>query len=316
MSHVEPGQEPPQNNNNNNNEISWKVPVAAAILGALLVGAFVVYAIVVGPVDSTDAAIRERSAVGSAALPSSELPPGFVALPSGIGLKAQSVVDTDATPEVAVSSAVPGDDEPGQVPPDEIAFWELQTSDGTEIMNSQVARLDAPGVTTVTFDGQPPGDLQHIIAYVATDSSRRQTVIESREHITGEPASFTVDVAGGAVLTGVVWIGDGGGFVEWSVDGAMPAKVNVIASLFETTDRSSEQHDEILLGPEHQLSAADRDVSAAMEPLYGFNGSYELLPSDGETIELTTTTAVSIEITTETVTAVTPGVAVSLPPGG
>ena len=92
-------------------EIPWKPAVFAAALGALLVGAFVIYAIVVSPDEPLGAAPTDTVAPTTTVpdpVPATEFPPSFTAVTESVGARVEAVDVSSTTTAIAVSTAVRG----------------------------------------------------------------------------------------------------------------------------------------------------------------------------------------------------------------
>jgi hypothetical protein len=275
-------------------EISWKLPVIAAIVGALLVGVFVIYAVVAGPVDEPE----------TDAVQSTDLPPGFVALSSGTGIKFESMTETEGSILVVASSAVPGSVDPDDVAPAEMARWELETDAGVVLMDGQYATNTAAGNTTVVFSGGKVSGEPHLVAYPATESTHRITTLEVTADSLGEGTEFAIDMGEGAVITGEVTAADGWGFVEWSTGGPMTAKVDVVVTFMGTDDPSTESIEEARLIPGHLAASPDDTGPVQAVPLFGYRGRYQLYPSGASASAGMDPTAIVMEIQSTAVTKV------------
>ena len=283
-------------------EISWKPPVIAAVVGALLVSVFVIYAIVAGPVDEPE----------SGAVQSSELPQGFTALPGGTGLKLESVTQAEGEILVGVASAVPGTADPRQTPPVEIAYWELETEAGVVVMDRQFG-ADTTGSTTVAFTGEMVPGEQHLVAHPATDSTLRTTSLEHTADSPGRTFEFASDAGEGVTVTGKVTVGDGWGYVDWSVEGGTTAKVDVVVTFAGEDDQSTDAIEVTRLIPAHFLDPADASGVVRAAPLFAYGGRYQLYRSGGSGDARLTPTPIVIEVTAIVATTVGEPVVVKVP---
>lgn len=283
-------------------EISWKVPVTAAIAGALLVSVFVIYAIVVGPADESD----------TGAVQSTELPHGFTPLPGGSGIKVEFVTQGEEEIHVGIASAVPGTAEPRLAPPVEVAYWELETDAGSVLMDRQFG-ADTTANTTVVFNGEMISGDQHVVAHPVMASTQQSTTLEVTADGPGETFEFTFDVAEEVTVAGEVTVGDGWGYVDWSADANETAMVDVVVTFAGLEDPSSDALEVVRLVPGHLLDRTDGSGVVRAAPLFSYGGQYQLYRTGGSADAQPTRAPIVIEITSTVVTTLGEPVVVTFP---
>lgn len=295
-------------------EIPWKPPVIAAIIGALLVSALVIYAIVAGPNDEPGDVTSGRTE--TEAVRSTDVPPGFTALPSGNGARIEAATSSDTLYVVGVSFAVAGSEAPSEVAPDQIAYWELRSDADAIVMTEQLSEIGILGNTTVVFGvGEVPGEPQ-LAAYPIADVVERTDEIEVPSDDIPGGVGFSIDVEPGVSVDGVVTIGDGWGHVDWSLEGGVTAKLDTVVTFVGTDDPGTEGIDETQLIPGHLRTLSQGLGAVEAAPLHGFSGS-DQLDRVGEPLSSTNEpTAIVIEFDAEVVVAVSDSVAVGFPPSG
>ncbi len=289
-------------------EIPWKIPVAAAIAGALAVAIFVIYAIVVGPTaeDVLDADPGSSAVVTPE--PSNSLPDGYIRVTDQIGARVESVEVSSPGPVVAVSTAVPGSIDSAGIPPLDVAYWEIVTSEGSTQMHKQyrwpgLSGTDGGYVSVafpqgVTLSG---GDLNvYLVESVETQTA-------SVEVPRGSLTDLSIDLGDGrSVVVDSMVVAPDGGSVAWRTEGGMTARVDAIVTLI-TTDGAA-----VTLTPEYASAYNDVLLGSEAVPLpYQFQSEYRLV-SDRDDDEGIDVTAISVELRITSVSAVEDPVALSV----
>ncbi|MGI9584239.1 MAG: hypothetical protein ACR2N7_01455 [Acidimicrobiia bacterium] len=184
--------------------VDWKAPVVAAVLGALAVGAFVVYSIVSAPPDEDFARVDGTTQSGEATL---------------------FFVSTDL---VATATAPP---------PTEVAEWVVEGANEFSTGGFQYRGVDSPGNITVAA---PPGqsiEATRLVARVADG-------IEIQEHrvtgldVDGPILREGVEISLGGVRTLVIdrlSIEGGYGWVAWHTEGDVAVRVDTLVTLGDDT---------------------------------------------------------------------------------
>lgn len=255
-------------------DLAWKPPVTAAIIGALLVSAYVIYAIVAGP--TSDQEDLELVSAGAEAVQSTELPPGFTTFPSGNGARIEVVSSSDDGLLLGVTSAAAGSEVPSEVPPDQIAYWELQSDAGVTEMEEQLSAIGVLGNTTVAFELDDVSGESQLVAYGVVDVVEHASDIETPPSVGLGETDFSIEVEPGVTVDGVVTIGDGWGYVDWSLAGGVAAKLDVLVTFVGTDDPGTEEADETRLIPGHLRTLSQGIGAVEAAPLYGFDASYQL----------------------------------------
>ena len=261
-------------------EIPWKPPVIAAILGALAVAAFVIYAIVSGPVDepgSDDLFVPPA--------PSKDAPAGYTLLrsDSDVGVRVESVTRGGGSSIVVVSSAVEGTTDPTDSPPPDVAYWEMGPDGARVMMDVQIASDDAAGTTTILFPGETISSGSIIVAHPMEAVASAGTEIEVAPTMIGEPIAFVVDIEPGIAITGRVTVGDGWGTVEWTAPDGLVATLDIEATFVGTENPAADMSEPIRLVPAYDPALARPGTIIIPKPLYGFGGSYALY-GDGRSL--------------------------------
>ena len=127
-------------------EMPWKLPVSAAILGALLTAIYVIFTIVNAPTEDPDAPPTDI------AITSSAFPSGYGAVGSDVAMRGDVLRWSSSGTTVFVSSVVRPGVDPATVAPVEIAAWTLTSAGGEVSMKHQSMAAATPGSLTVAFD--------------------------------------------------------------------------------------------------------------------------------------------------------------------
>jgi hypothetical protein len=282
-------------------DIPWKPPVIAAIIGALLVAAFVIYAIVNGPVDDPEA-----DAFAARPVPSKDLPPGYVSLPAtvpqpeGIGIKVEWVGREGGLSTVVVSSAIPGIADPDQFAPPDVAFWELGPEGERVMMDSQFASDSAPGTTTIVFSTELIPSI--VVAHPVAGSTSVMEEIEFGPSTIGQEIPIALEVEPDAVITGIVTVGDGWGFVEWTAPADTYATLDVEARFPGTENPAADMLEPVRLVPMYDSSLSRPGSVITPTPLWSRGGSYVLVGDGGSFADADDVTSIVLRITGSIVT--------------
>ncbi len=281
-------------------EIPWKPPVIAAVVGAVLVAAFVIYAVVSGPAEDPEADAARP-------VPSQDLPPGYQPMHDGssrsddVGLKMESVERSGGSTTVVVSAAVSGMADPAQLAPPDVAYWEIGPEGDRTTMDHQIASPDAPGTTTIVFPREVVPSEAVVVAHpvLETASARMEIAIEPEKIAQDIP--FSLEVGSDRALSGRIRIGDGWGAVEWGAPNGSVGRLDVAVTFEGTENPAADMMDPIRLVPAFDSTAARPGTVITPRPLWAFGGAYglhgdgRLLADGGEA------TAIVIELTGEIV---------------
>ncbi|GMR02713.1 MAG: hypothetical protein BMS9Abin20_1059 [Acidimicrobiia bacterium] len=233
--------------------IPWRPPVIAAILGALAVATFTVYAIVTGPASEQEADETVSTVVVASAPEKSDgLPPGYTPIAQDVGVRVEAVTTSPRATTFAVSSAVAGSADPSEVSPVDVAYWEIEGVGGVVPMVRQYGgaaaipgdpRHGASGISTsptgnLTVEFPPDVTLTdaRLLAYVADGVIERSKSIELPADTASEVTDVRIDMgAGTVVVIESLIVGDGWGHVTWRVDGGATARLDAIVSFVGTS---------------------------------------------------------------------------------
>lgn len=293
-------------------EIPWKPPVIAAIVGALLVAMFVIYAVVNGPSEPSESDVLDAQPV-----PSNDLPAGYTPISddTSVGIKVESVTTGGESKSVVVSSAVVGTTDPADSSIPDIAYWEIGSSAARTEMDAQYATIGAIGTTTIMFPGAANESDTFVVAYPTLGWKSVGTQMEVPPEMVGESFAFGLEVEPGSEISGLVTIGDGWGTVEWNAPSGMVATLDVNVTFVGTESPAADVLELMRFSPayEHELSRPGTVITP--RPLWGFRGTYTL-KGDGRSLtdggELTT---ILIGLVGTVVTETAEPVVLNLPAG-
>ena len=217
---------------------------------------------------------------------------------------------------VGVSSAVAGSEVPSEVPPDQVAYWELRSNAGAIEMDGQLSTIGILGNTTVAFatDDIPGGS--QLVGYVVADTVEHASDIEVPADLGMGETEFSIDVEPGVIINGVVTIGDGWGYVDWSLDGGVSAKLDVVVTFVGTDDPETDESDETQMIPGYSRTLSQGIGAIEAAPLYGFDGGYQLHRVGEPVSSENEPTAIVIEFNADVVVAVSDPVVVGVLPDG
>jgi hypothetical protein len=268
-------------------DLPWVPAVVAACVGALIVGAFVVFAVVTGPDGDDEVASSPTSSSTTttvAAQPAEGPPDGFVAVTDDVS----AAVLTSATASsigtiVTVATAVDAGDDPAQVAPPDIAYWTL-LSGGAEIpMVGQFTSKAGVGNVTVQFPPQLSLRDPMVVPHVAVGTPVEEVVsLELDPTLDQSVAPFQVEVGGQTVTIEELSFGASWGWVQWSADDWV-AQVDATITFVGTDDPGQDGENPTQLLPLSRRPFAFGLPERPLPTPYGFSGS-EALVRVGEPI--------------------------------
>jgi len=229
--------------------IPWKAPVIAAVLGALAVATFTVYAIVTGPaLEEVVDAPSSTALVVTIQERAEGLPPGYTPIAGEVGARVEAVTVSSRAARVAVSNAVIGSADPSEVTPIDVAYWELDGVDGVVPMIRQygddevLASVRRPGASgwvvgltgnwTVEFPPDVAMEGATLLAYVVDGVVEMSTTVEVPPGARGDVGVIRIDMGGGVTfVVKPLVVGDGWGYITWRVDGGTTGRLKTDVSL-------------------------------------------------------------------------------------
>ncbi|MGI9528852.1 MAG: hypothetical protein ACR2NG_04010 [Acidimicrobiia bacterium] len=300
-------------------DISWKPAVIAAALGALLVSAFVIYAIASTPDEVAEDATSETvtsTSIAAEATQSTALPEGFTAVTDEVGAKVEAIdVSTRAT-VLAVSSAVSGSEDPAETAPLDAAYWELVTQDGPSPMTAQYQSRGAVGSVTVEFAPLAALRGPSLVPSFAVAEDEVTVTIDLDADLPASVNGYEIDLGDGrSVDIDALVVGDGWGHVTWSSRGG-PAKVETVVRFIGTDDPATDVVDETVLTPAHLRALSQGSGVVPLPPLYGFSGSEQLIRSGEPLAAGNEAEAIVVEIRVVMPSEVVEGQAIVVPTRG
>ena len=297
-------------------DLPWVPAVVAAVLGALVASVFVVFAVVSGP-DAEADEVTESTATTSTQPPpvqSSEVPPGFVAVTEQVGADVVSVTASPDSTIVAIATAVTGGADPATIEPLDVAYWALESGGSINEMVEQYSQRGALGNSTVEFSPLAISGEATLTPWVGTGESSDSVVIELDSTVPQVVSSQRLEVGDAVVLVEELSIGDGWGWVDWSVEEGTVARVETIVTFIDTDDPATEDVDPTTLTPAHLRTISQGSGSRPLPPLYGFSGSEQLVRS-GEPLGASNPhTAIEVEFRVTVPLDVSPRSPIDLPP--
>lgn len=201
-------------------EMPWKLPVSAAILGALVTAIYVIFTIVNAPTEDPDVAAD-----------SSTLPSGHTAVTSDVGMRADVLRWDGQGTTVFVSSVVSSDVDPGTTAPVEVASWELASAGGNTSMTGQSVASATPGAVTVEFIPIPGGEPPVLTATLPGRIEEADDVLTMSAGLPTVVANHRIAVGDHVVVVDDLIVDEHGGWLRWHLESGVAAKVDVAVSL-------------------------------------------------------------------------------------
>lgn len=279
--------------------IPWGAPVAATILGALLMASFVIFSVVTGPGEAGTV----PTALPATAQQATGFPDGYAAVTGTVAFRADVIKAGSDRVIIFVSSAVIGGRDPASVTLPEVAAWSLRVPGDEAGMVHQYAAVGVPGSVTIEFDQMLlpdsvvlnailPGTVEHVTDRVLLPGS-----------LPGTLSSYTITVGDHTIVIDELVIGDTWGSMRWHLEGGIAAKVEVVVTLDGTTDPT-------VLTSSH-AAPLDAPIGSPLPPLWNTRGQALLAPTGQALSESSAPTGITVEFFVSVVTE--PGVSVEVP---
>lgn len=261
-------------------DLPWVPAVVAACVGALAVGAFVVFAVATGPNEPEDEVAVTSSTTASTPEPvrADGPPEGFQPLTDEV---AGAVVAVDVSSRgsvLTVATAVSGAEDPDAVEPVDVAFWELRNGGATVPMVEQSIGKLGLGNIAVVFPPQLSLREPELVPFVAVATDDEVTVLELEAELPQDVGPFEIDIADVTISISELSFDDSWGWLAWSASGG-PARVDPTITFVGTDDPSAPGENPTQLVP---LSRQPFSFSAPDRPLptpFGFDGAESLVRS-------------------------------------
>ena len=290
-----------------------------AILGALIVSAFVVYAASIRSSEGPAEAAPQTTTTTAAPAPviSAEFPDGYVAVTADVGARVESVDVSSRGTVLAVTTAVRGGEDAAAVAPLDVAYWELSLADSVlERMTAQRDQVGALGNVTIEFAPLATIRQPVLLAHPAEGQVITVASADADAAVPQTLADLSIDLEGGGFLTiASLDIGDGWGWIEWSIDGDQPARVDTVVTFLGTDDpQTPDVEDATTLVSPHLRTLSQGSGTIPLPPLYGFTGSEQLV-RDGEPLSGSNApTAIVIDFTIHQPASIGDPVEIPVPP--
>jgi hypothetical protein len=238
-------------------ETPWKIPVAAAVIGALVTAIFIVLSIVNAPEDDLSATDSTPTTEASPPVVATGFPEGYAAVSDDVAMRVDVMTTAQDSTTLVVSSSVVGGAEPESAGTVDVAMWAI-SSNGSEasMVYQHTARTAIGGVTvglSQVFDPQNavvtatlPGAVVDVTDVLTLSPDVPSVVSDHRIRI-DDSTVVVIDELG---------IGNGYGSIQWHIEGGFGARVDVAVAfdgvefplaLYSPTSRSldfdsGEQH--------------------------------------------------------------------------
>ena len=289
--------------------IPWVPPVVAAIVGALVVSGFVIYAVAQEP--ETEQAQTTTTTQASEPVPvaSEGVPQGFTSVTEDVGARVERLDVTSRGTVAAVSTATPGDREPEMVAPLDPAYWVLRDAGAESPMLVQYDEAGAVGNITIEF--APIAELRDpaMIPYLADGIVTEVETLDLDATVPQTLTDVVIDLpSAGTIVVEELTIADNWGWFAWSGTEGRVAKIDVVVTFLETDDpETPDDVDATLLTPPHLQRLRQGIGSLPLPPMFGFSGSSPLVRSGEPLWSGNEPTGILVEFTVTTPTSVTRG---------
>lgn len=207
--------------------VAWKPPVVSAILGALVMAVYVIFAIVTGPTEDGE---TTTSVLQVLPVEATGFPQGYAAVSNDVAFRADVMqVHTDGT-MLYVSSVTRGGDDPASVAPIEVASWTVMTATDESVMMHQYAASGVLGGIAVELGTVFDPDIATVIATLPG------TIEEAAESVTLPPdlpvvlRDYEIQLHDSVIVIDELVIENGWGSMRWHLERGIAAKVDVVVA--------------------------------------------------------------------------------------
>jgi hypothetical protein len=201
-------------------EMPWKLPVSAAVLGALVTAIYVIFTIVNAPTEDPDAAADARA-----------LPSGYIAASNDVGMRADVLRRDGQGTTVFVSSVVSGGVDPGTTAPVEVASWVLASAGDSASMIGQSVASATPGAVTVEFIPISDGELHVLTATLPGPIEEVDDVVTMLAALPVAITDHRIEVGDHVIVVDDLVIDEQGGWMRWHLESGVAAKLDVVVSI-------------------------------------------------------------------------------------
>jgi hypothetical protein len=206
----------------------WKLPVAAAIAGALLTATFIIFSIVTAPDDLVDSTATAVVASGATPVAASGYPPGYAAVSNDVAMRVD-VMRTDAlSTTLFVSSVVEGGTDQEAVGAVDVVSWTVRSIGSEPSMKYQHGARTALGAVTVELSPVPDLENAVVIATLPGTIEDAEDVLSLPPDVPTVVTDHRIAVGDATVVVDELSIGNGYGSIQWHLEGGLGAKVDVI----------------------------------------------------------------------------------------
>jgi hypothetical protein len=209
-------------------EVPWKLPVGAAIVGALIMATLVILSIVNAPTAETESGAAAGAAADVETVKAEGFPQGYEPATEDVAMRGNVMrTDSEGT-TVFVSSVVTSGADADTVPAADVASWTVRTSGNESVMLYQSSTRLALGAVTVEFS---PAAVSNDATLIATLPG---TIVDTTDVLMLPPevpitiSDHRIEVSDGVVVViDEISIGNGYGAVQWHLEGGVGAKVDL-----------------------------------------------------------------------------------------
>jgi hypothetical protein len=208
-------------------EVPWKLPVGAAIVGALIMATLVILSIVNAPTAETESVAAFDVPADTEPIRAVGFPQGYEPTTDDVAMRGD-VMSTDSEgTTVFVSSVVTSGSDADGVSAVDVASWTVHTSRNEPVMLHQSSTRLALGAVTVEFSPVAvPDDATLIATLPGTIVSATDVLMLPRE-VPTTISNHRIEAENGVVVIDELSIGNGFGSMQWHLEGGIAAKVDV-----------------------------------------------------------------------------------------
>jgi hypothetical protein len=211
-------------------EMPWKLPVAAAIVGALLTATFIVYSIATAPDDLLESSATTVVTAQGTPVEATAFPPGYVEVANGVAMHVEVMQTDSLSTTLFVSSVVEGGAESSSTSPIDVARWTVRSTGTEPTIKYQHSSRTALGGITIALSPVFDSANAVVIGTLPGAIEEAEDVLTLAPEVPVVVSDHRIKVGDAVVVIDEMAIGNGYGSIQWHLEGGLAAKVDAVVT--------------------------------------------------------------------------------------
>ena len=283
--------------------MAWKAPVGAAILGALAMSAYVIFAVIAGPTEDID---TTTSVLQVQAVQATGFPQGYAPVSDDVAIRADMMRASANGTTLFVSSVTRGGDAPDSIAPVEFADWTVNSAGSEPVMLHQHAAKGVLGGIAVELGPVFDPENATLIATLPGTIEDTEDRVTLSADLPAVLSDHEIMLRDHVVVIDELVIENGWGSMRWHLEGGFAAKVEIVVT-FEGVEFP------LSLVPRYAAPPSFGLGTPPLPPLWGRAGEVRLVRVGESLSESTAPTAIDVAFSVSIVTE--EGESIAIPVG-